>query len=513
MFLNIQSLSLVGTLSTAGLIFSVYYAGLVIHRIFFSPLRSFPGYEFYYDVVLGGQYTFHIAELHEKYGSVVRINPHEIHVHDPEFYDKLYAGAGKRRHKWHWATRGFGAEMSTFATELHEVHKARRAALNPFFSMARVRRLESVIKERADAILQRLHEFRENGRVVPFDILFGAYSIEHPNFDNDFHEACVNGGRQLFLTRQFPILLTLIKIIPPKWLLSTYPSIASFFAMHQVKQVKALYDAPKADSDGGDLPTVFHEILYSKLPEHEKAFRRLATDGGALVGAGTVTTAWAATTAVYYLVSNPDCLLQLKSEIADAIQTAADAGQDKECGLPLSVLEKLPYLSAVIQEGLRLSYGVATRLARIAPDEALVVQSSKTSKTSRTGSEEWIIPPGTPVSMTQLLILRDEGIFPSASTFRPERWLEQPHLDRYQVAFCKGSRICLGKNLAMAELYIMLAALFIHYGSKSVRFSNDIGYLELWKTDVDDVECRVDAFVPLPKIGSKGVRFTVHTWQ
>lgn len=35
--------------------------------------------------------------------------------------------------------------------------------------------------------------------------------------------------------------------------------------------------------------------------------------------------------------------------------------------LPLPVLEQLPYLSAVMKEGLRLTYGVSSRLSRIDP--------------------------------------------------------------------------------------------------------------------------------------------------
>jgi hypothetical protein len=55
----------------------LYGAGLVIYRLFFSPLAGFPGpklaaatswYEFYYNVVKGGQFTFHLQDLHDKYG-------------------------------------------------------------------------------------------------------------------------------------------------------------------------------------------------------------------------------------------------------------------------------------------------------------------------------------------------------------------------------------------------------------------------------------------------------------
>ena len=69
-------------LSTSTLLYllSVYIAygvGLVIYRLYLSPLSRFPGpklaaatlwYEFYYDVARRGKYTFEIAKMHEKYG-------------------------------------------------------------------------------------------------------------------------------------------------------------------------------------------------------------------------------------------------------------------------------------------------------------------------------------------------------------------------------------------------------------------------------------------------------------
>lgn len=133
-------------------------------------------YEFYYDVILGGQYTFHIRRLHETYGPIIRINPYELHVYTPEFYDELYSSGTKRRHKWYWATKSFGADESTFATVLHEPHRMRRAALNPFFSKSQVRKLQPIIQERVDAVLGRLKGFCESGDVIRLDVAFAAYS-------------------------------------------------------------------------------------------------------------------------------------------------------------------------------------------------------------------------------------------------------------------------------------------------------------------------------------------------
>jgi len=56
----------------------VYYGTLFFYRLFSHPLAGFPGpklaaisrwYEGYYDLVLGGQYTLKIRELHGQYGA------------------------------------------------------------------------------------------------------------------------------------------------------------------------------------------------------------------------------------------------------------------------------------------------------------------------------------------------------------------------------------------------------------------------------------------------------------
>lgn len=56
--------------------------------------------------------------------------------------------------------------------------------------------------------------------------------------------------------------------------------------------------------------------------------------------------------------------------------------------LQLVELEKLSYLSAVILEALRISYGVSHRLQRVCPDQAIMYH-------------DYELTLGTPVSMTQ----------------------------------------------------------------------------------------------------------------
>lgn len=71
------------------------------------------------------------------------------------------------------------------------------------------------------------------------------------------------------------------------------------------------------------------------------------------------------------------------------------------------------------------------------------------------------------------------------------------------VAFTKGSRQCVGMNLAYSELYLCLNALFGRYGVEGMSSAGKMG---LFGTTRDDVELDHDLFVPGVKHGSKGVR-------
>ena len=59
----------------------LYFIGLVIYRLYLSPIAKFPGprlaaatylFEGYYDVVKRGKYTFKIKDLHAQYGKSYR---------------------------------------------------------------------------------------------------------------------------------------------------------------------------------------------------------------------------------------------------------------------------------------------------------------------------------------------------------------------------------------------------------------------------------------------------------
>ena len=154
----------------------------------------------------------------------------------------------------------------------------------------------------------------------------------------------------------------------------------------------------------------------------------------------------------------------------------------------MSSLTTNPNQTACITEGLRMMSGVTTRLPRVAYEPLKY--------------DKWEIPAGTPVSVMNYFVNNDPKIFPDPLKFQPERWVEAEEkgvrLDRYMVSFGRGSRSCVGINLAWAELYIALANVISRFD------------VEPYDTIPErDVLIDRDFFVGVPRVDSQGIRAKV----
>lgn len=95
-----------------------------------------------------------------------------------------------------------------------------------------------------------------------------------------------------------------------------------------------------------------------------------------------------------------------------------------------------------MNEGLRLSYGVSARTARIATGEDLVYRGEWNKK-----DLEYVIPRGYAVGMSTAITHHDENLFPDSHRFLPERWIDsQNRPDKGLMSFGKGSRRCLASK-------------------------------------------------------------------
>jgi len=225
-----------------------------------------------------------------------------------------------------------------------------------------------------------------------------------------------------------------------------------------------------------------NEVFHSDLPPAEKTVTRLVDESTTVMGAGIMTTAWVMSTATFHITNTPSIQQKLHHELVNALP-------DPTQPLEWVKLEQLPYLKACVLEGLRVGFGITTRMPRLA-DYPLKYK-------------DWVIPPRASVSMSIPDMMHDERVFPNPYKFIPERWLDSPKapsgkpLEHYLYPFGGGSRICLGMNLAYAEIYLALAAMFR-------RFT-----FELYETDQSDFDFGHDFFIPIPKLDTKWLRVTV----
>ncbi len=216
------------------------------------------------------------------------------------------------------------------------------------------------------------------------------------------------------------------------------------------------------------------------------------------------------------MLENPPILKKLKDELAAAFPDINEHPTSAQ-------LEQLPYISAVIQEGLRLHPASTMRAQRISPDEPLIYYDPSRK-------QEWVIPAGTSVSMDPLSISMNPNIFPEPQRFLPDRWTGNSRLEKYLLTFSKGTRMCAGYvsrsnvfavsfvfsltsssiNLAYAELYIILAGVFRRYDLYDGAIKQKTPTLILFETTRErDVDIEFDLMVPFPKRDSKGIRAIV----
>lgn len=173
-----------------------------------------------------------------------------------------------------------------------------------------------------------------------------------------------------------------------------------------------------------------HEIVDSNLPPEDKTVKRVFSDVATVTGAGFETTSSVLRLIVYHVFSNPVILRRLRAELANA----AKRSSSPDASIPLHILEQLPYLTAVLMEGMRLSPALFTRSQRIAPDRDLIY-------------DKYRIPAGTPVGMTVMFMHMDERLYPDPQKFDPERWVNPENRrksEKTYAPFSRGTRICLG---------------------------------------------------------------------
>ncbi|KAL2060043.1 hypothetical protein VTL71DRAFT_9865 [Oculimacula yallundae] len=478
--------------------------GVAAHRLFFGPLANFPGpklaaltgwYETYFDCLKKGRYWVEIERMHQQYGPIVRISPWELHVNDPKWNEPYKITS--RVDKYHRYYKFVGSSDAAFGTADHDLHRIRRKAQQGYFTLEEVTKFDSQLHSICNKLRSRLEEFKGTGQPVNLSNAFRSLAtdtvteycfnksynlLDQSDFAASFQKAIRDFPEIGIWHRHFGLILDIFEAMP-RWLVAFINpagvSVLDFFN-DIVDGTNSIVNSHTFSDEKAAKPNVIHKMLESPdLSEADKAAWRLALEARTFVGAGTETTGNTLTVTTFHLLNNPEMSGRLKKEIQQAQRNSTKP-------LGFQELQRLPYLSSVVLEGLRLSSSVAGRLPRINTREAIRY-------------EQHSIPAGTPVSMTQKLTHDNPTIFPEPRGFQPERWIdtaERKRLERFLQPFGRGSRACLGIHLAYAELYLTLAMAFGDFD------------LNLFDTRREDIEQVHDFFSPFPE-SVKGLRVLV----
>lgn len=170
---------------------------------------------------------------------------------------------------------------------------------------------------------------------------------------------------------------------------------------------------------------------------------------------GSDTTAGALRGIMLYVMAHPRVQAKLQREIDAAVErergTAAAAAPARGGIVSYAAARQLPYLQAVIREGLRVWPPVRGPLPKnVPPGGDTVVVDGKAV----------FLPGGVEIGYSSLAMHCDRRLYgEDADMFRPERWFE-PDPEKLarmtrvnDLLFGHGRWQCLGKNVAQMELY------------------------------------------------------------
>jgi cytochrome P450 len=207
-------------------------------------------------------------------------------------------------------------------------------------------------------------------------------------------------------------------------------------------QIKELARDPKSLDNLPHSTTIYHELLRPEAYRTGTApsVESLYEESQALLFGGADTTGTTLMHGAFHILSSPKVYRKLKEELLTA-------WPDLNNQLTLLELEKLPYLTAVLKESLRISPGVASPLPRVVPAEGATICGT-------------YVPGGTVVEMSSYFVHGNASIFKTPKQFDPDRWLgpEGKDLDKWLVAFSKGPRSCLGLKYVIGSVLVLVMA-------------------------------------------------------
>ncbi|PTB65098.1 cytochrome P450 [Trichoderma citrinoviride] len=436
----------------------LYVTYTVVYNLFFHPLRHFPGpklwaihHAFYVRLELSGEGHKLLIPLHQKYGSVVRVGPDHLSFCHPDAMNDL---SGHRKanqpENGKEKNRVILLPGSIIGANREDHARLRKSMANGFSNQAMVDQ-QPLIMAYVEKLFAILDEECAKGEKIDmvqrynwttFDIIgdlafgepFGCleHSTYHPwvamIFDSVKNVAIDSSFRRI------PLLYKVLVMLTPKAMLNKLKEHNELSEQKTRKRLDAVTDRKD-----------FMAAMTSRTGK-DLTLQELVANAALLIIAGSETTAAALTAATYYLCRNPVPLKKLCDEVRSSFTS--------EDEIDLLSVSRLNYMLAILDEALRLHPPVPGSMPRTINEKGDVIAG------------HWV-PPGTNIDIWYWTMFHYPDFWTQPEDFIPERWLGDPRFanDQKQIftPFSVGPRVCIGKNLAYAEMRLILAKLIWRY--------------------------------------------------
>ena len=443
-------------------------AAKIIYNLYFHPLSHFKGpplwkvFRFPFVIALvRGSLPHDIRDIHEAYGDVVRVGPDELSFTNPAAWRDIYGKNFARSPLYSNKPPGKDADNLVSASESD--HTRFRKVLAPVFSQRSVDKYEKIARIHVDRLIAKLHRTIgvDRSGFAAADVLkwynYCALDIigdfiwstsfeclgrdQYPHWMKVITEFKVAMWR--VATKYYPPVDTVLHLIlaklATKSLLPVWESIDERLSQRLEKPgqfIDVISHIISANSAASDIHMSQAEIEINTL---------------LLMVAGSESVTTVLTGVTNYLLRDSNKLQRLICEIRSEFPSDRD--------ITGSSVSNLPYLNAVIQEGMRLCPTIPDGMRRITPPGGALVAGH-------------FVSGGVTVSVPQWATYGSQSNFNFPASFQPERWLtmDTSMLDCCRVdqkdafnPFSLGPHNCPGKALAYLEMRLILANLLWNF--------------------------------------------------
>ncbi|KAH8691695.1 benzoate 4-monooxygenase cytochrome P450 [Phaeosphaeriaceae sp. PMI808] len=450
-----------------------------IYNLFFHPIAKIPGpflarislWPSFYHAYKGDRHVW-IWQQFERYGPRFRAGPNIVLFRTPAAHNDIYNHkANVRKSSFYDALVRHNDDRNTLNTTNVALHAQKRRSLSLAFTEQPIRAASPIVAKHVDRwndIL--LGKPDDEGWSMPkdmaiwsdrlvFDVLgdlcFGrAFNTKEPD-DNPLkviQHQIAESMKFLYILSKSPWLDSLIWLKPyglDKLLEAITPqNMKEYHSFVEQSVRERLAREKEAQSMTPLQEDMFHFLCSAKDPSTgHPAFStaHLLSEASLLIIAGSDTTATTVCSLFFYLSHNAHVYNKLVAEIRSSFCSLEEIVYGTK-------LYNCRYLLACVNESLRMAPPAPSELPRVIQKGGQTIDGNFYPEGTVVGSAEWANG-------------RNKDIYDDADIFRPERWIPSEQNSQEDVLrikralnpFSKGPANCAGQNLALLELYMVVA--------------------------------------------------------